>query len=211
MYDTLPSLLHFLLNPNDSDNQLSDIEKQNNDNEQHKNNDNCDTKSDNNSNEEIHSVGGLLPSDIAVVACHACSHLSDSILDFSFDFGVEVAIMACCHKDGVKLPSKNQYRVAAKYLGLPLGAVKDVATLGKILQAGYECRWRTIDEKITPQNRILVALKPKDGSAKQQLAHQQQSTQRLTNAYMAAHKKQDHSSTANRNGKTDEEANDNVT
>ncbi|CAD7926671.1 unnamed protein product [Amoebophrya sp. A120] len=39
------------------------------------------------------------PSEILVVACHACQHLTDDTIDIAQSFGVHVAVMPCCHRD----------------------------------------------------------------------------------------------------------------
>ena len=48
--------------------------------------------------------------------------------------------------------------LVAKALGVSQHEAIDVARLGSILARGYDCRWRTIDATITPENRILVGL-----------------------------------------------------
>jgi hypothetical protein len=41
----------------------------------------------------------LPASEVAVVACHACSHLTDAIVEICISHGVDFAVMACCHRD----------------------------------------------------------------------------------------------------------------
>ena len=99
--------------------------------------------------------GKLLPSEIAVVACHACSHLTDSIVAMCIARGVDFAVMPCCQRD---LQSQGQMAIVAKTLGIKEGEAIDVARMGGILARGYDCRFRTIDASITPVNRLLVGL-----------------------------------------------------
>ena len=69
--------------------------------------------------------------------------------------GVDFAVMPCCQRD---LATSGQMAHVAKSLGIAEHAAIDVARLGGIVARGYDCRWRTIDVKITPQNRLLVGL-----------------------------------------------------
>ena len=39
------------------------------------------------------------PSDVAVVACHACSHLTDAIIDICVARGIDFACLPCCQRD----------------------------------------------------------------------------------------------------------------
>ena len=40
-------------------------------------------------------------------------------------------------------------------------AAVDVARLGAWASRGYDCRFRTIDDSITPENRVLIGLAPR--------------------------------------------------
>ena len=98
---------------------------------------------------------GLPASEMAVVACHACSWLTDTIIGMCIARGVDFAVLPCCHKD---LHTSHQMGVVAKSLQISEHAAIDVARLGSIVSRGYDCRWRTIDPKITPQNRMMIGL-----------------------------------------------------
>jgi len=100
-------------------------------------------------------LDSLPPADVGVVACHACSHLTDGIIAMCVERGVKFAVMPCCQRD---LQTQNQMAVVAKSLGIKEDAAIDVARMGGILARGYDCRWRTIDAAITPKNRMLVGL-----------------------------------------------------
>lgn len=96
--------------------------------------------------------------------------------------------MSCCHKD----PSPFAVKGAAKALGIHLGAAMDLVTMGRMMERGFEVRWRSIDPEITDQNRILCCL-PK---SKEQLENERQAsqketkqrTERLMEVYNAAHR-----------------------
>ena len=139
---------------------------------------------------------------IGVISCHACSHLSDSILDFCIQYElIEFALMPCCHSRKnysgqlgfisdklnesfyLKLNKttnnsnnnntnnndnhKRKRKKSQKFHGNKLineGIVSDLITFGKATQVGYNCKFKMISDKITPQNRIIIGLKPKKGT-----------------------------------------------
>eukprot|EP00899_Mesostigma_viride_P018137 jgi/Mesvir1/26324/Mv22504-RA.1 len=104
--------------------------------------------------DELPTLLERLPGDTLVLACHACSHLTDIILDICATKRVDFAVMPCCHKDR----DGNQVTVAAASLGIPMAAAMDLVRFGRMQQLGYTVRWRTIDPAITPHNRILCGL-----------------------------------------------------
>jgi hypothetical protein len=90
---------------------------------------------------------------IQVVACHACQHLSEEILQISCRYGVHVAVMPCCQKD--RSPGST-WKAASKNLSVPVAKVMDILQCGKIMALGsHSVRLKCIDSKITPQNRII--------------------------------------------------------
>ena len=97
----------------------------------------------------------LPPSEIAVLACHACSHLTDAIIDICVARGIDFACLPCCQRD---MLTSNQMALVAKSLKISEHAAIDVARLGGVIARGYDCRWRTIEASITPQNRLIVGL-----------------------------------------------------
>lgn len=122
---------------------------------------------------------------VAVIACHACSHLSDSIMDicYQFDF-LEFALMPCCQsrktmnvgnivdslnldlhrrecrKRGMDEDKIKKQRQPKGNRVVDPGMVKDLIMYGKGVQMGYTMRWKMIESRISPQNRILFGLKP---------------------------------------------------
>jgi 8-oxo-dGTP pyrophosphatase MutT (NUDIX family) len=98
---------------------------------------------------------------ILVVACHACQHLSDEVLEISCQYGVHAAIMPCCQKD---LSPGSHWKATSKKLGVSIGTTMDLLLAGKCLSwangtcahVSYDVRMKFIDASITPQNRVLV-------------------------------------------------------
>jgi hypothetical protein len=125
------------------------------------------------------------PSEIAVVACHACSHLTDSIIDMCILRGVDFAVMPCCHRD---LKTQGQMALVAKSLGIKEHETIDVARMGSILARGYDCRWRTIDKRTTPENRLLVGLaRLKPGVVQQRKKIEDNQEAKLVQIYSRIH------------------------
>jgi hypothetical protein len=92
---------------------------------------------------------------VLVVACHACQHLSEEILDIACRFGVHVAVMPCCQKDH----SGGSWKDTSKNLAIPMAKVMDLLLAGKMMggfRQSHEVRMKTIDSKVTPQNRIII-------------------------------------------------------
>mmetsp|Transcript_20747 Transcript_20747/g.23289 ORF Transcript_20747/g.23289 Transcript_20747/m.23289 type:complete len:529 (+) Transcript_20747:33-1619(+) len=91
---------------------------------------------------------------ILVVACHACQHLSEEILDIACRYNVHVAVMPCCQKD--RSPGST-WKASSKNLSIPVAKVMDLLQCGKIMALGtHDVRLKCIDSKITPQNRIII-------------------------------------------------------
>jgi hypothetical protein len=97
----------------------------------------------------------LLTMALLTMAGHACGQLTDFVIDACIEAQVDFAVMPCCHRD---LRTANQMQIVAKSLGVSKSGLIDVARLGAIVARGFDCRWRTIDKTITPENRILVGL-----------------------------------------------------
>lgn len=99
------------------------------------------------------------PDRILVVACHACQHLSDEVLEISRWHGVHAAVMPCCQKDPT--PGSN-WKAASQKLGIPIEKTMDLLLAGKCMTWDahgsycYDVRMKFIDATITPQNRIIV-------------------------------------------------------
>ena len=138
--------------------------------------------------------------NITVVACHACQHLSDETLEIAAEYGVNVAVLPCCQKD-----HDGWWKGLTKRLvqgsNIPIGVIMDVLVAGKMMSwdtgqpAGvrYEIKMKLMKESISPQNRMILckAIRRDGGDEsnnskiekKKALAHE-----RLTRAYHAAHK-----------------------
>ena len=97
------------------------------------------------------------PTECGVVGCHVCNALSDELIDECLNAKVEFCIMGCCH--GSTSKQGKAIKQSAKELGVSLGMLVDTARFGIIAQReGYIAKIRTIDESITPENRILIGL-----------------------------------------------------
>ena len=126
---------------------------------------------------------------ILVVACHACQHLSDEIVAISCRNGVHVAVMPCCQKD---LSPGSAWKSTSKNIQVPIEKTMDILLAGKAMSwvlsgrgdVRYDVRMRVIDEKITPQNRIILCRSLRDtaNDEKVKRAHE-----RLERAYRRAH------------------------
>jgi len=90
------------------------------------------------------------PTEVAVVSCHACGVLADSLIDVCTEARVDFAVMPCCHPDA-------GLAHASRELGLDYSAAVDLARYGVIASRGYKARLRFVNPAITPMNRILVA------------------------------------------------------
>ena len=122
---------------------------------------------------------------VGVVACHACSHLTDALVSMCIEAGVDFAVMPCCHRD---LHTQGQMGIVAKSFRLKEHEVIDIARLGGIVARGYDCRWRTIDASITPENRMLVGLANlKPNAAFNRLMVQQTTDAKLSHIYAKIH------------------------
>lgn len=101
------------------------------------------------------------PKRILVVACHACQHLTDETLEIACSYGVHVTVMPCCQKD---ISDGSSFKAFAKQVGIGIGLMMDLLSAGKVMSwnngidAGvkYQVRMKTIDGKITPQNRLIL-------------------------------------------------------
>jgi hypothetical protein len=133
----------------------------------------------------------ISPKKILVVACHACQHLSDETLEIACSFGVHIAVMPCCHKD----LSGGSFKAFGKQIQMNIGVLMDVLTAGKVMswnngkesRTKYQVKMKMIDEKITPQNRIILCKArnwDNDDSEKEKI---KQAHKKLSQAYHRAH------------------------
>lgn len=129
----------------------------------------------------------MQPRRILVVACHACQHLSDEILQLSCaSYGVAAAVMPCCQKD--VSPGKS-WKDTSKNLGIGFATVMDLLLAGKAMSWNIPCdvRIKTIDANITPQNRIVLCRPLKEDQCCSRVTIDE-AHERLDRAYQRAHR-----------------------
>ena len=120
--------------------------------------------------------------DVVVVACHACSLLSDELIRQCIECGVEFAIMTCCQ--GEESQRGLMMRNTGKLLDIEHGTVIDLARLGVIDGSpGYKAMMKCIDPRITPQNRILLGLRETEQDAERRLSDRSRSLSKLARKY----------------------------
>lgn len=101
---------------------------------------------------EVGDLGAISVSpDDLVVSCHACGALSDAVLTRAIDARAAVAVLPCCHDDGV-----SDAGVLAGWLTTPMAI--DVMRAMRLQGASYTVWTQTIPEVITPQNRLLIGV-----------------------------------------------------
>lgn len=96
------------------------------------------------------------PDDL-VVSCHACGALSDAVLARAVEARAAVAVLPCCHDEGV-----SAVGALAGWLDAPMAI--DVMRAVRLEQCGYTVWTQTIPAAITPQNRLLVGVPGATGS-----------------------------------------------
>ncbi|KAL3944119.1 MAG: hypothetical protein SGBAC_001803 [Bacillariaceae sp.] len=129
------------------------------------------------------------PEQILVVACHACQHLSEQILEISCRYGVSVAVTPCCQKD---TSPGGAWKATSKAIEIPLQPMMDVLLAGRMMGKGtHEVRMKCMDKQITPQNRVILARAlPKEEQDESLLAiqaHRSRAQAKLDIAYRRAH------------------------
>ena len=78
--------------------------------------------------------------------------------------------------------------LVASSLGTSEHAAIDVARMGGIIARGYDCRWRTIDASITPENRMLIGLaRHKAGALANRKASEKEADERMGRIYAKIH------------------------
>lgn len=127
------------------------------------------------------------PRRVLVMACHACQHLSEEILDIACRFGVHAAVMPCCQKD---TSPGSSWKSTSKNLSIPIEKVMDILLAGKMMAfPNYDVRMKCMDPKITPQNRIILCrVLDKDDTTQQTVV--EESHKKLETAYKRAHASQ---------------------
>ena len=149
--------------------------------------------------DQIMQTKEVKSTNVTVVACHACQHLTDETLQIASEYGVNVAVMPCCQKDNDGWWKSLTKRLVGKNASLSIGTIMDILAAGKMmawetgLGAGvrYEVKMKLISESISLQNRMILcqAIARDDtdglsgkGKKKRALAHE-----KLTRAYHRAH------------------------
>ena len=66
--------------------------------------------------------------NVLVVACHACQHLSEEVLQIAHQYGVHCAVLPCCQTD---LSPGAPWKATAKNLQIPFATVMDLLLAGK--------------------------------------------------------------------------------
>lgn len=120
--------------------------------------------------------------DAVLVACHACSLLSDELIRQCIACEVEFAIMPCCQ--GEESQRGQMMRNTGKLLDIEHGTVIDLTRLGVIDGSpGYKAMMKCIDPSITPQNRILLGLRETEQDARRRLLDRSRSLSKLARKY----------------------------
>ncbi len=87
----------------------------------------------------------------AVLGVHACGRASDAVIEMAVAARGPVALLPCCHpRRGVPGPA-----TLATHLGHAVAT--DIHRTYRLEAAGYQTRWTTIPEAITPMNRVITA------------------------------------------------------
>lgn len=88
--------------------------------------------------------------DALVVSVHACSTLTDKVLDVALAARAPVAVLPCCH-------SRDKCDLGGLGGWIDVGLAVDVTRVHRLRTAGYEVHTQLIPAEITPQNRLLIA------------------------------------------------------
>ncbi len=148
----------------------------------------------------------ISPTNVLVVACHACQHLTDETLEIASEYGVNIAVMPCCQKDhngtwkglSKRLANSSEHNSnnSQKSASLSFGTIMDLLAAGKMMawntglkaNAEYVVKMKLMDSSITPQHNRMIMCKSIErrdencNDEEREVAHQ-----RLTRAYRRAH------------------------
>ena len=94
-----------------------------------------------------------------IVSSHACGALTDFVLDRAVAVRARVAVLPCCHD-----AKACDAGPLAGWLETSLAI--DTMRAMRLQDAGYAVRTQTIDPKITPKNRLLIASFSPPGAAR---------------------------------------------
>lgn len=101
--------------------------------------------------EKISISDDWIEPDVAIVSAHACGVLSDLCIDVAIKSGGPIAILPCCYpRSACEAPLSLQTKFGIE-------TAFDIDRTYRLEAAGYQVRWGTIPQEITPMNRILCA------------------------------------------------------
>jgi hypothetical protein len=92
-----------------------------------------------------------------VASVHACSTLTDRVLDLALAARAPLAVLPCCQ-------SKSKCDLGGLEGWLEPGLAADVTRALRLRAEGYAVHTQLIPAEITPQNRLLIATPPLTGS-----------------------------------------------
>ena len=96
-----------------------------------------------------HAELDQLEGPVLVASVHACGTLTDDVIDIALAQRARIAVMPCCHALG-----RSDDGALSGWLPGPLAV--DVMRAGRLRDAGYHVRTKTIPADVTPQNRLLM-------------------------------------------------------
>ena len=91
-----------------------------------------------------------IPDGATVLAIHACGGLTDAAIELAIDAGAGLAALPCCHSHG-----KNDAGGLEGWM--PTSVAIDATRASRLRHAGFTVWTSTIDDSITPENRLLLA------------------------------------------------------
>lgn len=100
--------------------------------------------------EERELAGVSASADDLVVSVHACSTLTDRVLDVALAARAPVAVLPCCQ-------SLSRCDTGGLEVWIEGGLAVDAVRALRLRSAGYRVHLMKIPEEITPQNRLIIA------------------------------------------------------
>jgi hypothetical protein len=86
-----------------------------------------------------------------VASVHACSQLTDRVLDVALAARAAVAVVPCCH-------SLGRSETAGLEAWMDGAVAIDTVRAMRLRESGYRVHLQTIPEEITPQNRLIIGV-----------------------------------------------------
>merc|ERR1719383_87964 len=136
--------------------------------------------------QDVLSTSGELGQKVVVIACHACQHLAQIIVDCCLQFRVDFAVCPCCPKD-----FSGSFQSAAKALEVDFGVAMVIAEMGRIA-GSCDVRLRTFDPKVSPHNRIILGrcLASHEARTEARMQAVDKAETRMCKAYARAHRQE---------------------